>query len=193
MAIWEKLSNFKELIAEKAKQYLRHALNPIKEHIPSFIIRIAFDSENHDLNIAMIKAVKERKFVSAAKLIQRGANPNIQSSIGNTLLINAAFNSDIDCCKFLISHGADIKVKNNDGFSALDIAEILANERLQLLLLVSANSITYKTKESIFRYWWKIITLLIVIKFASIIFFDVIDNNHVRTYHPKVFTRQSFE
>lgn len=193
MTIRERLLRVKQLTAQNSKLWLRLALNPFKEHAPQFLTKIAFDNESHDLNIALIKAVKERKFLSASKLIQRGANPNIQSSIGNTLLINAVIYDDFVCCKFLIRHGANLEIKNKDGLTALDLAENLANDRLQLLLLEKLNGVSYKIQKGIIVYGWKIIALLLVIKFASFIFHNVSDNGREGTFEPKQFKAREFK
>ena len=45
----------------------------------------------------------------------------VRSNLGNTALGIAAWNDKLPACKFLISKGSDLMLKNNNGKTALDI------------------------------------------------------------------------
>jgi len=54
-------------------------------------------------------------------LLERGADPNIQDSDGNTALINAVQWEFYDYVELLLSHGASPTLRNKEGRTALDI------------------------------------------------------------------------
>ena len=58
----------------------------------------------------------------AVLLITHGADVNTQSRTdGNTALMMAAANGNIEVLLALREHGADVSAKNNDGYTARDI------------------------------------------------------------------------
>jgi ankyrin repeat protein len=50
------------------------------------------------------------------------AHINLQNNYGNTPLIVAVLYNHVDCIGFLLDHGADITIRGEGGFSALDFA-----------------------------------------------------------------------
>lgn len=50
---------------------------------------------------------------------------NFKDEFGNTILIYATLNKDLNLIKYLIKHGANTNIKNNDNFSAILYAEDL--------------------------------------------------------------------
>jgi hypothetical protein len=58
-----------------------------------------------------------------AVLLASGANPNAKSPDGTTLLHQAARSGNLEMIKSLAAAKVDFNQKNNDGFTALDVAE----------------------------------------------------------------------
>ena len=56
-------------------------------------------------------------------LLSSGANPNVKGPDGNTLLHQASRSGNLDMIRALATAKVDFTQKNNDGFTALDVAE----------------------------------------------------------------------
>jgi uncharacterized protein len=56
-------------------------------------------------------------------LLSSGANPNVKGPDGNTLLHQASRSGNLDMIRALAAAKVDFTQKNNDGFTALDVAE----------------------------------------------------------------------
>lgn len=54
------------------------------------------------------------------KLLQNGANPNIQDDTGRTPIMYAMLNGNADVMETLIKNGADLTIKDNNGLTAAD-------------------------------------------------------------------------
>jgi ankyrin repeat protein/mono/diheme cytochrome c family protein len=68
-------------------------------------------------------------------LVNRGANLNVRSELGNTPLIVAAAHADSTAVvEFMLSHGADLKAKNKRGYTALHSAVGAGNPKTVKLL-----------------------------------------------------------
>ena len=67
-------------------------------------------------------------------LIQRGANLNQQYAEGQTALMSALEDSDIDVIETLIKAGADIDIQDNEGNTALMMVELRKSTKLVKLL-----------------------------------------------------------
>jgi ankyrin repeat protein len=65
-------------------------------------------------------------------LISKGANVNVKDSDCNTLLHNAAGNSDFALVEFLVSQGADVNAKNDVGRTPINFA-IANNSNIDIL------------------------------------------------------------
>lgn len=63
-------------------------------------------------------------------LIDAGVNVNSVDLEGNTPLMNAVSNNQIQCAKILLKSGANTSMKNNDGETARDLAVKSSNEQL---------------------------------------------------------------
>lgn len=88
-------------------------------------------------------------------LLKCGANPNVANDSGNTLIHEICYKHCVkrwilndsngeedefetprlDFIPMLVAHGADIKARNKDNFSALDVAIIWKNNRLTKVLV----------------------------------------------------------
>lgn len=67
-------------------------------------------------------AVKKRDYASVKRLLKNGANPNEQDIEGSTALHFAAKDNRIFIASLLIQNRADIMIKDNAGYTALDYA-----------------------------------------------------------------------
>jgi len=68
-------------------------------------------------------------------LIEKGADPNIQDFDGWTALMKAVYKGNVEIVQILINHGADLKLKNIGGHTALYIAEKL-NTREEIIAML---------------------------------------------------------
>ena len=63
--------------------------------------------------------------VALKEVLGKGADPNVRDPRnGTTALILAAFLGRVDIAKMLLAAGADLHAKNNDGATALSVAEL---------------------------------------------------------------------
>lgn len=95
---------------------------------------------------ADIKTVLGGKNVLGIKTLKN--NINNKDSNGNTALHLAAMDNKIFIIDFLLKHGADVKIKNNNGETALDILNKLkkkAFEKLQISENLSFGSVSVRT------------------------------------------------
>lgn len=65
----------------------------------------------------------EQSLKISTALVENKANVNFQNDLGNTALINAVRNGNAETVKLLIARGADAKLTNCNGQTALSIAE----------------------------------------------------------------------
>jgi len=68
-------------------------------------------------------AVQHRRKNVVVWLLEHGANVNARTEDGSTALALAAYNGDLEMVKMLIERGADPSVKNQQGFSTLDVVD----------------------------------------------------------------------
>jgi len=67
----------------------------------------------------LIIAARRNNLVTVKLLLEKGADPNIQDSIGSTALISAVSNGNYDMVKMLIDNGADVNLKTVGNVDAL--------------------------------------------------------------------------
>ena len=149
----------------KIKSYvdsLNHIIKKIYRKLISVFIETSID-ENPELNEKLIFALKEKRYAFALRLIKKGANPNIQSSQGSTLLMRSAQQNDLDTCKFLIKVGALTQIENNTGETAADIAEKFNNMEIILYLLNAETLESPKILKIFKKYWREILVILLLI------------------------------
>ena len=68
-----------------------------------------------ELNRQMIKAVDNRDTKTVRKMLEQGADPNVQDNSGYTALMYACQDRRTDTARLLLEHGADPKVLDNYG------------------------------------------------------------------------------
>jgi len=73
----------------------------------------------------------------AKELLDRGADVNQRADYGQTALMEAAANGDLEKIALLLHHGADVNAKNQGGFSALRIAVAQRQQETVKLLIES--------------------------------------------------------
>jgi hypothetical protein len=76
----------------------------------------------------------------AEYLISHGADVNAQDAMGNTALMDAIANHNLECVQVLLSHHANIELKTQSGKSAVDQAKIYKDEPILQALLKSQKS-----------------------------------------------------
>jgi ankyrin repeat protein len=67
-------------------------------------------------------------------MVQALRNPNTQGPFGNTLLHSAVINGDIREVQRLLAAGADPRIANREGQTALRVAAILGHREIHGLL-----------------------------------------------------------
>src|ERR1044072_1059507 len=72
-----------------------------------------FDEKN------FFAAAQARDTLAINAFFDAGINPNAQNSEGRTVLISAAARGELDVVKLLLSHGVEVNVKDNRGYTAL--------------------------------------------------------------------------
>ena len=86
---------------------------------------------------ALVDAVKNGDTAKVQSLLDKGANPNLKTDDGKTVLMLAAYLGHTDIAKLLIDKGADVNATDKDGKTALmyaaekgnlDVAQLLLNK-----------------------------------------------------------------
>jgi ankyrin repeat protein len=67
-------------------------------------------------------------------LLDKGADPNAKAQSGSTPLHTVGFTGDRASLDLLLEHGADRRIKNNDGKTAADIARDRGHQQISNLL-----------------------------------------------------------
>lgn len=83
------------------------------------------------------------------KFVEYGADVNEQSN-GKTPVMYAARYNKVEIIKILLNNGANLKMKDSQGFNALDYAK-LSNATEAIIFLKSINENEKKTKDSNFK------------------------------------------
>ncbi|KAL1515898.1 hypothetical protein AB1Y20_002512 [Prymnesium parvum] len=90
-------------------------------------------ARNHNLLTALHWTVTLGHLDIAVLLVERGANVNAKAADGNTPLHMAAREGDAELADFLLGVGADPALLNGQNQTALEVAELWAEEELELL------------------------------------------------------------
>jgi ankyrin repeat protein len=59
---------------------------------------------------------------TVALLLAHGADSNVSNSVGNTALMSAAKNGNLDIVELLLSHGADVHARDRRNYTAIIFA-----------------------------------------------------------------------
>ena len=111
---------------------------------------------------SMLEKAYEYNLEAVKILIKNGANVNYKLSDGSTTFFNAVKLYDFDLCDLYIDNGADIKVKNVDGYNALDsmllstksdmILEYNEKKKMIEYLEEKGMKLSYKSVQSLLKY-----------------------------------------
>lgn len=71
-------------------------------------------------------------------LLDMGANPDDVDESGETPLMLAAQNDAFEICRTLVERGADLRIRNHEGMTALELAQRDDNRRVSRLLFCGA-------------------------------------------------------
>lgn len=92
----------------------------------------AGDTPLHRVTAACVGSPKGRELLTF--LLGKGADVNVSNKKGNTPLLIAVWNKDIDTVKLLLENGADFTQKSAKGDSALSAAKEVGSKDLESLL-----------------------------------------------------------
>jgi len=98
---------------------------------------LSFDTEflnirtsDEGSNTPLIFSVFDRNFDVTRKLIELGADPNVQNSEGVTALFYLVAMEEPDMADFLIENGADVNIADNQGNTIFDICPESMKEKI---------------------------------------------------------------
>lgn len=81
-----------------------------------------FNAKNNRGYSALMLAVYNSKKDFCEALLRCGADVNSTDSVGNTLLMGAAFKGDLNIIRLLLGFGAEVKLKNKTNMTVRDWA-----------------------------------------------------------------------
>lgn len=117
-------------------------LDAVKEQIDESNINVL---NTNDMSLLQ-EALKNRQDKIALYLIEKGINVNNQDSQGQTALhYIAVYKNDLDIAKSIIQHGADIKLKDKYGNTALWTAVFNARGEYDFVKLLLENKADMKS------------------------------------------------
>jgi ankyrin repeat protein len=97
----------------------------------------------------LLEAVKTNNLMTAATLLESGADPNSRAANGTTPLTLALQNDALGMLRLLIDKGADVNLPGPDGVSPLKLAVKLDKPQLVRLLLSSGASADERTMDGL--------------------------------------------
>jgi uncharacterized protein len=105
-------------------------------------------------------AVSARDMMSINAFLDAGINPNAQNATdGRTALINAAARGDLEVVKVLVQRGADVNVKDKQGYTALFHAIEAMYDDVALVLLsqpgLDPNARGLNGSTALLKYVWR--------------------------------------
>jgi|GEM_PF-4513477 len=109
----------------------------VRERVAVFFWEYERYKQNHygTFDSDLLEAA-DHGFAGAAKvMLKKGANVNTRDKGGNTPLLLAVQENNIDVCEVLIEHGADVFAKNKNGMDALTLASRLRRAEIAALFV----------------------------------------------------------
>jgi ankyrin repeat protein len=92
---------------------------------------------NQNVFLISQRLIKKGNLIDLRSLIESGADVNVRSRNGATLLMCAAIEGDLPIIEFLLAHGADVSATDKAGVSALACAALEGQWRAVRALLRS--------------------------------------------------------
>ena len=92
------------------------------------------DSSDFLGNTALIWAARRNDIKAVRILLDSGASPNIQNSVGCSALHDAVSHSTLQCVRLLLSAGADSHLIDIDGYNPLHFVRDTTSEMVQCLV-----------------------------------------------------------
>lgn len=139
----------KEINRELVRLYLANGLDPAEQDArgysfvhnaaitdePALLEGLPLDPEmvnqkTNDAVTPLMIAVWEGNFAVARKLLALGADPDIQTSDGTTVLFYLVAREEAEMTDYLISQGADVTITDNQGNTIFDICPEGFRDRL---------------------------------------------------------------
>jgi len=117
-------------------------LDAIKNDYPRAIDVVEFLIQHHRVDInapntygrtPLLWAIAKNNEPAALMLINRGANIEARGAQNQTALIKAAAHNLLSVVQTLLEKGADVTAADDDGYTALNFAEITATNELMAL------------------------------------------------------------
>jgi hypothetical protein len=102
----------------------------------------------------LAKAVELGKVTQVEALLAAGANPNVPTEAGMTVLMSAVAKGHSEIVRLLLEHGADVNARRTDGFSALLFAVFFGRGELVRLLLQQGADIEAQTRSGTSAEMW---------------------------------------
>ncbi|MFP3033743.1 MAG: ankyrin repeat domain-containing protein [Wolbachia sp.] len=118
------LNPLRERYIRLGQELISAAINGSVERVENLVDQGAnVNIENEDGLMPLFLAVREGKFNVVKHLIDsKKADVKVSDNYGNTLLHWAAFNGRLKIVEYLIEKGADVNVKERNGFAPLHLA-----------------------------------------------------------------------
>lgn len=110
-----------------------------KEEIAAFLMEQGASAEGMEI-VNFLNAVVDGDLSKVQEYLNRGMEINITSVFGNTPLMLACINDNLELVKFLIESGEELNRENSSGENAVYISAAGRKEILQLLLKNGASS-----------------------------------------------------
>ena len=120
------LSELEEILESKDMVLLEEFASTYPQYINSKIFEKGTNALCRATNMESLPMVK--------LLVKYGADVNLPSSNGNTPLMWAARNNDVQILEYLIASGVNIEARNKEGLSALDLAVSNMSYKTALIL-----------------------------------------------------------
>lgn len=93
---------------------------PPKNADPAFIERLLAEYEQtKGPDVAFVEAARWGALDTMVRLHQDGVNVNCRSDNNGTALMAAAFAGEVEVVRFLLTQGADVSLRTNEGRAAL--------------------------------------------------------------------------
>jgi len=116
-------NGFKIMVDARFEELMEACVDGDLEMIQKILKERPHSINHRSVVMPLHAAVQHRRKNVVVWLLEHGANVNARTEDGSTALALAAYNGDLEMVKMLIERGADPSVKNQQGFSTLDVVD----------------------------------------------------------------------